>query len=418
MELSMGERKAVTKKLAIRYKRATRAEKSAVLDELVGLTGWHRDYARAALRQAATLRPVVARTPRAAKFSPGVIEALGVTWSLLRCPAGKRLAPMLGAVVPMLRRDGDLVCSDEEAALLVTMSAASIDRHLAARRAELGMRGRSHTKPGSLLKSQIPVRTWAEWDDERPGFVEIDLVGHEGGNSTGEFCFTLTVTDIATGWTINRSVKNKAAIWVFEAITYVCAQFPFPILGIDSDNGSEFINFHLFNYCKQNRITFTRSRAGNKNDGAHVEQKNWTHVRELVGYLRFDTDAELSVLNEIWELDRHFTNYLLAQQKLVSKQRVGAKVIKRYDGAQTPLERISAADGALGDDARSRLGETLAAIRPGELSRAIAELTTRLERMALSKAPAPVRPRVNRSFNASHHPEILGEATTQPSRRS
>ena len=416
MELSVGERKAVTKKLAVRYKRATRADKSVVLDELVGLTGWHRDYARAALREAATLRPVVSRTPRAAKFSPEVIEALALTWGILRCPAGKRLAPMLGAVVPKLRRDGDLVCSDEAAALLVTMSAASIDRHLAPRRRALGVRGRSHTKPGSLLKTQIPIRTWAEWDDERPGFVEIDLVSHEGGNSTGEFCFTLTVTDIATGWTINRSVKNKAAIWVFEAVTWVCAQFPFPILGIDSDNGSEFINFHLFNYCKENRITFTRSRSGNKNDGAHVEQKNWTHVRELVGYLRFDTDAELSVLNEIWELDRHFTNYLLAQQKLVFKQRDGARVVKRYDRAQTPFER-TLASGLLDDEDRRRLTEAMDAVRPGELSRAIAELTARLERLALSKAPAPVKPRVNRDFNASHHPELLGEATTQPSRR-
>ena len=412
----MGERKAVTKKLAVRYKRATRADKSVVLDELVGLTGWHRDYARAALREAATLRPVVSRTPRAAKFSPEVIEALALTWGILRCPAGKRLAPMLGAVVPKLRRDGDLVCSDEAAALLVTMSAASIDRHLAPRRRALGVRGRSHTKPGSLLKTQIPIRTWAEWDDERPGFVEIDLVSHEGGNSTGEFCFTLTVTDIATGWTINRSVKNKAAISVFAAVTWVCAQFPFPILGIDSDNGSEFINFHLFNYCKENRITFTRSRSGNKNDGAHVEQKNWTHVRELVGYLRFDTDAELSVLNEIWELDRHFTNYLLAQQKLVFKQRDGARVVKRYDRAQTPFER-TLASGLLDDEDRRRLTEAMDAVRPGELSRAIAELTARLERLALSKAPAPVKPRVNRDFNASHHPELLGEATTQPSRR-
>ena len=156
-------------------------------------------------------------------------------WAVLRAPAGKRLAPMLAVLVPVLRRDGELDLSDDEARLLCRMSAATIDRRLAGERAKMMPRGRSHTKPGSLLKSQIPVRTWADWDDAVPGFVEIDLVGHEGGNSSGEFCFTLTVTDIATGWTVNRSVRNKAQRWVFEALEHVVASFPFPILGIDSD---------------------------------------------------------------------------------------------------------------------------------------------------------------------------------------
>jgi len=307
---------------------------------------------------------------------------------------------MLEVVVPLLRRDGDLVLSDDETALLVSMSPASIDRHLAPERARLVSRGRSHTKPGTLLKSQIPVRTWAEWNEDTPGFVEIDLVGHEGGNSSGEFCFTLTVTDIATGWTINRSVKNKAAIWVFEAIRYVIAQFPFPILGIDSDNGSEFINAHLLAFCVENSITFTRSRSGNKNDGAHVEQKNWTHVRELVGYLRFDTEAELAVLNRIWELDRIYTNYLLAQQKLVFKQRHGAKVTKKYDRAVTPFGRTSARTEVT-EACRTAMNTTMAGVRPGELYRQIQDLTAQLERMALSKAPAAVKPKVNRAFNWS-----------------
>jgi hypothetical protein len=319
---------------------------------------------------------------------------------LTRAPAGKRLAPMLTTVVPLLRRDGDIVLSDDEAALLVSMSPASIDRHLGPQRDRLVARGRSHTKPGTLLKSQIPIRTWAQWSEDVPGFVEIDLVGHEGGNSSGEFCFTLTVTDIATGWTINRSVKNKAAIWVFEAIQYVIAQFPFPILGIDSDNGSEFINAHLLAFCVKNKITFTRSRSGNKNDGAHVEQKNWTHVRELVGYLRFDTEAELAVLNHIWDLDRIYTNYLLAQQKLISKQRHGATVTKKYDRAATPFARTSArAD--ITDACRTDMNTAMAGVHPGDLYRQIQDLTTQLERLALSKAPAPVKPRVNRAFNAS-----------------
>ncbi|MDP9999780.1 MULTISPECIES: integrase catalytic domain-containing protein [Pseudarthrobacter] len=194
---------------------------------------------------------------------------------MLRAPAGRLLAPMLPVLVPLLCRDKKLEITDAQAELLVRMSAATIDRKLSGERAKLFPRGRSHTKPGTLLKSQIPVRTWAEWDDAVPGFVEIDLVGHEGGNSFGEFCFALTVTDISTGWTVNRSVRNKAVKLVFEALEHVIAVFPFPVIGIDSDNGSEFINDHLLAYCQEHQITFTRSRPGNKNDGAHVEQKNW-----------------------------------------------------------------------------------------------------------------------------------------------
>ena len=211
---------------------------------------------------------------------PNVVAALMFCWAVLGCPAGKRLAPMLPELVPMLRRFGELDINDDTAGVAGSMSAATIDRRLAAGPARsMQLKGRSHTKPGSLLKTQIPIRTWAEWDDAVPGFVEIDLVGHEGGNAVGEHAYTLTVTDIATGWTENRSVRNKAAKWVFAALNDIAAIMPFPILGVDSDNGSEFINHHLLAWCEKQQITFTRSRPGNKNDGGHVEQKNWAVVR-------------------------------------------------------------------------------------------------------------------------------------------
>jgi hypothetical protein len=253
MGLTMSQRRAVTKTIATRYKLADKDTKGVILDELCATTGWHRNHARKALTQALTPKLVRERAPREPRYGAEVIAALEFCWAVLGAPAGKRLAAVMGELVPRLRRFGELDISEATAVALLGMSAATMDRRLGPARAKMLPGGRSHTKPGSLLKSQIPIRTWAGWDDAVPGFVEIDLVGHEGGNAIGDHCYTLTVTDIATGWTENRSVKNKAEKWVFAALMSITESFPFPVLGIDSDNGSEFINWHLLRWCEKHK---------------------------------------------------------------------------------------------------------------------------------------------------------------------
>jgi hypothetical protein len=391
MELSMATRKAITRALAVQYRDGSKELKGEVLDTVCGLTGYHRDYARRALRAALKPRPVRPRAPRRPKYDPGVVAALAKCWAVLNAPAGKRLAPMLGELVPWLRRHGELDLDDAAAALLVGMSAATIDRKLAGARSKLLPRGRSHTKPGSMLKSRIAMRTWAEHDADTPGFVEVDLVAHEGGNPRGRFCYTLTVTDIATGWTENRTVPDKRQAGVVAAITDVVTHLPFPIKGIDSDNGSEFINDQLFRYCHTNNLKFTRSRAGNKNDGAHVEQKNWTAVRQLVGYLRYDTDAELELLNKIWILQSLIGNHCYPQQKLISKVRDGAKITKRYDPAQTPYARADA-HPTLTALRRRRLTAQHGSFNPAAVQRQIQALCGELLTLATAKNQPTTKP--------------------------
>jgi hypothetical protein len=413
MGLTMGQRQAVTRAIATRYRRASKADKGLILDELCATTGWHRNHARKALGQA--LRPKVVRPRRARPPTYGteVVAALRLCWAVLGAPTGKRLAPVLPDLVARLRRFHELEIDDATAALLVAMSPATIDRRLAPARAAMALRGRSHTKPGSLLKSQIPIRTWAQWDDAAPGFVEIDLVGHEGGNALGEHCYTLTVTDIATGWTENRSVPNKARRWVLEALQDIDRIMPFPLLGIDSDNGSEFINHHLLTWCEQRKITFTRSRPGNSNDGAHVEQKNWAVVRTVVGYHRYDTAAELLLLNRIWLLQSQMTNYFLPQQKLTGKVRAGAKVTKTYDRPTTPHHRTDRHPNVSSHD-KTITNEVLTDLNPAAIQRQIQALSAELLTLTTSKAAAPRTPPLQPTASrASAH-----ESTTTASRAS
>lgn len=410
MGLTLAERKAVTETIAVRYILAGKREKSRILDELCATTSWHRNHARKALKSALQPKIVTPRSRRPVTYGDDVIAALVQCWTVLGMPAGKRLAPMLGELVGVLRHFRELTIDEDTAELLVSMSAATIDRRLAPERAKHRLRGRVGTKPGSLLKSQIPVRTWAEWNDAVPGFVEIDLVFHDGGIRGAGHAFTLTVTDIATGWTENRSLRDKTPRSVLAALNEIARAMPFPILGVDSDNGSEFINDDLFNWCQGRQITFTRARPGNKNDGCHVEQKNWSVVRTVVGYYRYDTASELLLLNEIWKLQSQLTNYFYPQQKLVSKVRRGAKITKKHDEARTPFHRaIDYPEMPVATIVA--MTRTYSLINPAATQRQVHALTAELLVLATAEAGPTDQPQVNTRAR-------LREATTSPTRAS
>jgi hypothetical protein len=366
MELTLAVRRQVTKAQLDRWPKATRAEKSAILDAVCQVTGWHRDHARKAVRRALAERAAGGPPPRkprdpVRKYGPEAVELLTRCWAALDGPTGKRLHPALPEVVANLERHGHLQRIDAATvAQVLAMSPATIDRRLAEARTGLVARKPiAHTRPGSMLKSSIPMKTWREWNHAEPGFVQIDLVGHEGGDNNGAFFFTLDATDIATGWTEAITVRSKGERIVADGLEQLWLRFPFHIAGIHSDNGSEFINHHLARWCGTRKNTYSRGRASHKNDKSHVEKKNWSVVRRSVGYFRYDTRRELDLLNQLWPLTSVQVNLFLPQQKLVSKARTGARVRKTYDTAQTPMRRLLDDHGGLVDRHDRRRLESL-----------------------------------------------------------
>jgi hypothetical protein len=241
--------------------------------------------------------------------------------------------------IKVLERCGELTLSSETKQLLLCISRSSIDRCLAPARFNKP-HGLSTTKPGTLLKKNIPVRTFADWNEDKPGFMEVDLVAHCGDSAAGQFLNTLTCTDLCTGWTEPIALLRRSQEAVCAAIEAMRPDLPFELLGIDSDNGSEFINDLLYRYCLEHEITFTRSRPYKKNDQAHVEQKNWSVVRHVIGYDRFESEEQHAILASIYQDLRLYVNFFQPVLKLIAKERIGNKVVRKYDIARTPYQRM------------------------------------------------------------------------------
>jgi hypothetical protein len=321
-----------------RYERAGREAKGALLDEVSVVTGYHRKAVIRLLRRAAPTGPGRRRGRRVA-YAPEVVAALRAIWTAAGYPWSVRLKALLPAWVPWARRRLRLTPATEQA--LLRISARQIDRRLRPYKQELRTRMYGRTKPGTLLKHHIPVQT-ERWNVTTPGFTEIDLVSHSGDCADGEFLHSLNVTDIHTTWVETQAVLGKGQERVRQALETIAEALPFALRGIDSDNGSEFINAHLYRYCRARGIQFTRGRPYKKDDNAHIEQKNWTHVRKLVGYDRYDSAVALAALNALYADLRLLQNLWLPSVKLVKKTRVGSRLRRVYGPAQTPLDRVRA----------------------------------------------------------------------------
>jgi hypothetical protein len=329
--------------LHLRYKVASRCQRTVILDELCANCGYNRKYAIRLLRGFKRFtKPKPRKRGKPSVYrNEAILNPLKEIWLAANLPCSKRLRAILPLWLPgYAQYFGEL--PPEVTHALRKISPATIDRLLNPVRIQYQKRGRSTTKPGTLLRNQIPIQT-NQWNESRPGFIEADTVAHCGDSLSGSFAYTIDTVDIATGWTEQRAVWGKGESGVLEQLKDIEKALPFPLLGFDCDNGSEFLNYHLLRHFTQRKqpVRFTRSRAYHKDDNAHIEQKNWTHVRQWLGYQRLANDQIVPLLNDLYQREwRSFHNFFCPSVKLLDKQRIGSKTIKHHDLPKTPYQRI------------------------------------------------------------------------------
>lgn len=368
--MSLSEKRAYLEAIRRRYRQASRGKKSKILDEFCAVCGYNRKYAiRALRRRKAKKRAKPGRKPW--YDSTILLEPLKAIWLATDQMCSKRLKVALREWLPHYEKEnGNL--DDAIRFQLYGISPATIDRLLKPLRIEYPTKGLSGTKPGRLLKTHIPIRT-DNWDITQPGFMEVDTVAHCGNSLAGDFVWSLTMTDILTAWTENRATWNKGADGVIKRVEDIEKSLPFMLLACDCDNGSEFVNHHLVRYLmkRDKPVKFTRSRAYHKNDNAHVEQKNWTHVRHLFGYDRFDNPALVDLMNDLyaneWSL---YQNHFCPMMKLIEKKKINSRYYKRYDKPLTPYYRVLGSPHVT-KEAKDRLREQHKKLNPFELKRII-----------------------------------------------
>ncbi|HEV2583887.1 MAG TPA: DDE-type integrase/transposase/recombinase [Ktedonobacteraceae bacterium] len=382
--MSVTSRRELLAVVAPRYRAARGEERSRILEEFVASTGYHRKYALSVLNHPITKGTARKKRVRPRQYVFAVQQALVTCWRATNGICSKRLAPYLPELVRVLEQHGELHLEAQTKARLLALSPATADRLLQAERTRAKPHGLGTTKPGTLLKSAIPIRTFAEWDEAEPGFTEIDLVVHCGTTTRGEYLHSLTVTDVATGWTECVALRNRGQQSVFQALVLARGHLPFPLRGIDSDNGSEFINAHLLRYCQDEQLTFTRSRPYKKNDQAYVEQKNWSIVRQLVGYERYESLSAYEALCALYEVVRLYVNFFQPSMKLLTKERIGSKIKKTYDPAKTPYQRVLESE-QVSEEIKACLRQQYATLNPVALLRQMQRLQAVLWKLAVGE---------------------------------
>jgi transposase InsO family protein len=362
-----------------RYQKAGRKDKKAILSEFCANAGYNRKYAIRLLNRARPEKRPKPPRRRGVSYDQGTLAVLTAVWEAAGYPWSVRLKALLPGWMPWIRKRFGLRGEVEKQ--LLKISARQIDRRLKAVKTQRRRRIYGRTKPGYLLKHHIPVKT-DRWDVQSPGFTEVDLVSHSGNSASGEFAHTLNVTDIHTTWTESVAVLGRGEQAVQRALNEIAEELPFRLLGVDSDNGSEFINWHLKRWCERKEIQLTRGRPYKKDDNAHIEQKNWTHVRKLLGWERYDTHGAIEAINDLYRNElRLWLNLFLPSVKLLKKVRVGSKVRRVYDGPRTPFERVRTCPQAEREQV-AQLEERRKRLDPFQLARTIERKLERIYRLA------------------------------------